>query len=401
MNKKHNEEDIIKLLRSLPPITDNRDQNEVYSKVLKNMNQVKTNRLKGKKKYIIPKLVTVVGLLLVIIFAGKLFNPNNLDDEANSKMELATEKAGPLGREGLPENNPKERFSSIQDRDADKRKKVGQKNKNAVYSEDLKEDSFLATIGIPDEQALNVIPVSIIAKKESGKNWVDQVNDVFGQINEKKLGLFDYLPYRGKFTKIDEKSLNLNLENNHQYSADSRSEMNFFTSLSYLKYQGINKVSFSVAGTPGVHFAHHGEKIFELPLNENLQCGFLYYETKGHIFLTPTPSRFSSIEEAFINMQEENERYHLKPTIPATLAYSVSVENHDQLIFKFTYKMQLEDNESNIRMIEAILLTAKEFGFKKVQFQNAGNEKIGHFNLRKAIEVPVAPNLIDLHAVTP
>lgn len=52
-------------------------------------------------------------------------------------------------------------------------------------------------------------------------------------------------------------------------------------------------------------------------------------------------------------------------------------------------------------MIEAILLTAKEFGFKKVQFQNAGNEKIGHFNLRKAIEVPVAPNLIDLHAVTP
>lgn len=260
MNKKHNEEDIIKLLRSLPPITDNRDQNEVYSKVLKNMNQVKTNRLKGKKKYIIPKLVTVVGLLLVIIFAGKLFNPNNLDDEANSKMELATEKAGPLGREGLPENNPKERFSSIQDRDADKRKKVGQKNKNAVYSEDLKEDSFLATIGIPDEQALNVIPVSIIAKKESGKNWVDQVNDVIGQINEKKLGLFDYLPYRGKFTKIDEKSLNLNLENNHQYSADSRSEMNFFTSLSYLKYQGINKVSFSVAGTPGVHFAHHGEK---------------------------------------------------------------------------------------------------------------------------------------------
>jgi hypothetical protein len=401
MNKKHNEEDIIKLLRSLPPITDNRDQNEVYSKVLKNMNEVKTNHLKGKKKYIIPKLVTVVGLLLVIIFVGKLFNPNNLDDQANSKMEMATEKAGPLGREGSPENNPKERFSSIQDRDTAKRKKVGQKNKNAVYSEDLKKDSFLATIGIPDEQALNVIPVSIIAKKESGKNWVDQVNDVFGQINEKKLGLFDYLPYQGKFTKIDEKSLNLNLENNHQYSTDSTSEMNFFTSLSYLKYQGINKVSFSVAGTPGVHFAHHGEKIYELPLNENLQCGFLYYETKGHIFLTPTPSKFSSIEEAFINMQEENERYHLKPTIPATLAYSVSVENHDQLIFKFTNKIQLEDKESNIRMIEAILLTAKEFGFKKVQFQNAGNEKIGHFNLRKAIEVPVAPNLIDLHAVTP
>ncbi|WP_368985243.1 GerMN domain-containing protein [Caldifermentibacillus hisashii] len=277
----------------------------------------------------------------------------------------------------------------------------GYKNENAVYSDDLKEDSFLVTIGIPDEQALNVIPVSIIAKKESGKNWVDQINDVFGQINEEKLGLFDYLPYQGNFTNKEENSLNLNLEDNHQYNADSTSEMNFFTSLSYLKYQGINKVSFSVADTPGVHFAHHGEKIYELPLNENLQCGFLYYEKKGHVFLTPTPSRFSSIEEALINMQEGNERYHLKPTIPATLAYSVSVENHDQLIFKFTNKIKLEDNESDIRMIESILLTAKEFGFNKVQFQNTENAKIGSFDLRKAIDVPVAPNLIDLHAVTP
>lgn len=33
-------------------------------------------------------------------------------------MEMATEKAGPLGREGSPENNPKKRFSSFQDRDA-------------------------------------------------------------------------------------------------------------------------------------------------------------------------------------------------------------------------------------------------------------------------------------------
>lgn len=401
MNKKYNEEDIKQLLRSLPPITDNRDQNEVYSKVLKSMNEGKTNRLKGKKKNFIPKLVTVIGLFLVIIIAGKLFNPNNINEETNSKMEMATEKAGQLGREELPKDNLKERFSSIQDRDVDKSKKEEGKNENAVYSDDLKEDSFLVTIGIPDEQALNVIPVSIIAKKESGKNWVDQVNDVFSQINEEKLGLFDYLPYQGNFTNKEEDSLNLNLEDNHQYNADSTSEMNFFTSLSYLKYQGINKVSFSVAGTPGVHFAHHGEKVYELPLNENLQCGFLYYETKGHIFLTPTPSRFSSIEEALINMQEGNERYHLKPTIPATLAYSVSVENHDQLIFKFTKKLKLVDNETNIRMIESILLTAKEFGFNKVEFQNVGNAKIGSFDLRKAIEVPVAPNLIDLHAVTP
>jgi len=33
-------------------------------------------------------------------------------------MEMATEKAGSLGREGSSKNNPKKRFSSFQDRDA-------------------------------------------------------------------------------------------------------------------------------------------------------------------------------------------------------------------------------------------------------------------------------------------
>ena len=42
-------------------------------------------------------------------------------------------------------------------------------------------------------------------------------------------------------------------------------------------------------------------------------------------------------------------------------------------------------------MIEAILLTAKEYGFDTVQFKNTNVKNIGRFDLEHPIQVPIAP----------
>jgi hypothetical protein len=48
-------------------------------------------------------------------------------------------------------------------------------------------------------------------------------------------------------------------------------------------------------------------------------------------------------------------------------------------------------------MLEAILLTAKEFGFKSVMFTGGNVEQIGPYMFNGKISVPLAPNPMPLN----
>ena len=56
----------------------------------------------------------------------------------------------------------------------------------------------------------------------------------------------------------------------------------------------------------------------------------------------------------------------------------------------------LKDNEALtedfLLNLEAILLTAKDFGYEAVKIENAGIDQLGPFTLNLPINVPVAPN---------
>jgi len=62
------------------------------------------------------------------------------------------------------------------------------------------------------------------------------------------------------------------------------------------------------------------------------------------------------------------------------------------LTLTFSKDSKINNDQSTIYTIEAILLTAKEFDYQAVKLENANIDKIGRFNLNEALRVPVAAN---------
>ena len=190
--------------------------------------------------------------------------------------------------------------------------------KSAIYKEDLTNDDVAMTIGIPDNEAMNVIPVSVIVKSEPGKNLADLYNTVFQKINEADLGLAEYYPYKGKLLMNDDGNLCLDLENGHHYDAGSTAEITFLKTLHYFKYQQLNEIYLLENSKPGVYLSHTGKKIYEFPLDEWEKTGFMLYKSKDRAFFTPSPNSHESIADALQEMRLANETYKWNRPSPPT-----------------------------------------------------------------------------------
>ena len=66
----------------------------------------------------------------------------------------------------------------------------------------------------------------------------------------------------------------------------------------------------------------------------------------------------------------------------------------DNVVIRFALDSQLDASPSTYWMVEAILLTAKEFGFRSVTFMGGNVKRIGPYIFGKKIAVPVGPNPI-------
>ena len=71
---------------------------------------------------------------------------------------------------------------------------------------------------------------------------------------------------------------------------------------------------------------------------------------------------------------------------------NVSISNKIMYI-SFDVKLRIENNQQSVFSLEAILLTAKEYGIEKVIIKNPSLRNLGTFDLTKEIKVPIAPNL--------
>ncbi len=106
----------------------------------------------------------------------------------------------------------------------------------------------------------------------------------------------------------------------------------------------------------------------------------MIYSTNNYTYFTPSPNEYESIEDALLDMKKENQIYNLHPSIPNQFNFTVDVSNTEQLVLIFHNNVHLKENHETIRMIEAILLTAKEYGFDTVQFKNTNVKNIGPFD---------------------
>lgn len=377
------------LLQQMPKVKDHRDPRDIYQSL----------SLKAKKRkapaWIVPSVASLAAVLLLFILAPQVWQ-GNFQDSA-SKQE---------SKEVLDNNSAKMEMTKIMpDDDAENGISSGNQDisimaapaETAIYEEELVEQQVI-TYAIPDQNAQIIVPVSVLVPKNN--SWIDLYQSQAEKLTEEQWGLSDYFPLNATLSMVDEKTMNIDVPEDHVYGNGSANETLFISILedTMSRNENLQKVTFSTNGNPGIMFGNYGER-FEVNKPETKKKSYFIFKPniQNSPFIVPGIEVFSDIATALESMRAGNDTYGLEPSIPAEFVFDINVSSQEQLILTFTGKEQLHDESKNVYSIEAILLTAKEFGYKSVKFENSPITQIGRFNMEKEIKVPVAPNKVILH----
>ncbi|PLT34834.1 hypothetical protein [Bacillus sp. V5-8f] len=405
-----NKEDIEELLKKLPEIKDKRNPNEMFQSVM-----LKTG--KQKKRNWIPIIAAVSALFLLAVLASTQMTGHNQTATENAKIEKKAESGESQSGKGasIHSQDPSrsdafeedkrtgknEKEASVADEQEEtsrdnsaievKRKGAVLLSSYSVIASNAKSDSVI-TVGVPDKQANYVVPVTYIADEDVPGGKQDQLLKAMSVVDEESLGLAEYFPLNVKMTPESEgRTVNIDIPAGSKLLLE---DMLFFSVMQEtFKYQDIEKLTFSSEGTPGVEFSHMGP-LQELKINHTDNKAYLFYQLDDSApkLLVPSINAYQSMEEAMVAMKNGTGDQTILPSIPMGFTWNSVEKRGSNVIIEVNDGTDLKDNDEYLRALEAILFTAKNFGYQNVEFRNAKLESIGPYHLKEPVPVLVAPN---------
>jgi hypothetical protein len=371
------EEYIQHILQQMPMVRDERSKEEVYR-------QVSLARKKERMKMrLIPAVVSMAAVLLFVIIGLSI---HSIPQPKQEKMA----------------KNKKETVVSLRaDEHAPENKTMIQPNKNErdvtpsriVTKEDLRHQDVVV-FGLPDVNAQTVIPVSILVQKD-GQSREQQMEKAKAQLREEEWGLSKSL--------LDHVAISSSRENkgvwlvhvpktHPVFSGGSTSEEMFLSSMEEtVRWAGGKEVQFFTDNQKGIELPNTG-RMELMKIADKKRAYYLYQFDRSHpLFLAPSRQLFQSLKAALQQMKNVSEQ-PFRPSIPKQVSIAMIHPQQDGVIIKFTNDSKLDASPSTHWMIEAILLTAKEFGFQSVTFMGGNVSRVGPYVFGKKIDVPIAPN---------
>ncbi|WP_160721416.1 hypothetical protein [Bacillus sp. USDA818B3_A] len=370
------------LLRQMPRIQDHRDPHDIYQNI--------SLKKKKTRPWLLPGFAAAACFLLLFILVPKLMGGINFSYQSSEE-----EKSSSAGRTTAKDSSA----SSKKETEASEAKQADllntEKVNTAVYEDEIGNNTVF-TYWIPDAQAQILIPVSIIVPQTLGPFWITQYTDIMANLQEEEWGLSDFYPINANFSL--DKSQNtviVDLPSNHSYGLGSTAETNFLNILNkdISSNSNYKKIKFMTNGQPGIELGNFG-RMDEMDIIPETNHGYFFYYAEGSDlpFLTPSADTFNDIGSA-INAMKAEQPMGLKSSLQSLPPINnVSISNKIMYV-SFEEGSIIEDNQQSILCIEAMLLTAKEFGAEKMIIKNASLTNIGRFDLSNEIKVPIAPNL--------
>ncbi|MBN8200327.1 hypothetical protein [Bacillus sp. NTK034] len=415
---KWSDEQLKELLSQMPKIKDDRDPRDIYQAIEMKMGKQKS------RTWILPSIAAAAALLLLFILVPNLMswqesadkqvelkadrstsseqitNENNTILEAKEEdSELIAQEKGSEELDQAELSNEPEAEAKLND-EINKKTVASESSPTAVYEEDLAGKEVL-TYAIPDKDAQNIVPVSVLIDEDPARTKFEQFEDTMSRLTEDEWGLDDYYPLKANFTYDQEnKMLTVDVPADHPYSMSSATELLLEKVLSNIMNNlDIEKINLMTEGEIGVEFSHYGNREEFIPENSNgnLIYYFLYPNgAESTPFLVPLRQQLNSIKDALTAMKEDRTENNLQASIPKDIDFETEEIQDGKLLIRFHNESEIIDDESTLHAIEAILLTAKDFNFDTVKLENADVDKIGKFDLTEELKVPVAANKRDL-----
>lgn len=372
------------LLRQMPKIQDDRNPRDIYQNL--------SIRKSKTKQWLLPGLATVAALLLFFILVPKLMVGTQYSEDKVSKENASSKQEMQTGDNST--------LSFNEDADSKAKTLSGAEKveflKNAIYEDEVGNATVL-TYWIPDPQVQILVPVSTIVRDTNDKSWLTLFNKEMVNLKEQEWGLSEFYPLNATL-KLDEEnnSVLVDVPSSHQYGQGSATETNFINVLQkdITSNSDIRKIKFSTNGEPGIELGNFGRKEVLDIVSEKNHAFFFYYSEGNELpYLVPSIDTYKDIKTALEAMKKDLPQLGLKSSLLPSLPINDVSINEKTLHVTITNNSSLRDDQLTLNAYEALLLTAKEFGFEKVSINNSPINTLGPFDLSKENKVPRAPNL--------
>lgn len=399
------------MIRQMPKIKDHRDPRDIYQNI--------ASRTKKRKRaaWLIPSAAAAAAFFLLILLAPDLMNwqgqesaekNSSMSDHADQKMETAN-----LPPDNQSGESPKkeqaalfnERFGEenrAEDQILDEPKVANAEDRTAIYEEDLPGNEVF-TFGIPNEMAQVVVPVSVVVEKEESKSWFEQFKGIIPRLKEQEWGLHVDYPLKADMRyHADTRTIDLEVDEDQQYGRGSTAQIMFKSVLSEtFGNMDVDKINLFTEGEPGILLDNEGYvRTLDIDRKDQFRHAyyFLYAGSNDRPFIVPSRETAPSIRNAFNMMKKDDEQLGLQASLPENLQFSVenAEPDKDRGILRIRLDKGATLSNQMVPNVEAILLTAKSFGFRAVKFDNANTDQVGPFSLKEEIKVPVAANKREL-----
>ncbi|RFB17013.1 hypothetical protein DZB84_11525 [Bacillus sp. HNG] len=397
-----NDEQLEQMLSQMPRVKDNRKPQEIYQNITLKMNKQK------KKVWMVPTIASVAAALLLFILAPSFID--NMNSSSSDSAEMAREKSS-IAMENKEETSNDESFSTLQEADESKpddEVEIFSSEEQPIQNyavNSVGENQVLLTYGVYLGGVMFPTIVSIVVESD-GQDVVEQWQKNIPQVNEfirQNAGWgIDGIPesYFTDFSEVETKdsakAVRVDVNNTvHTESFSSAQRVEFLQAINSFRYllEDYQHVELFQNNQQGIMIGETGTTENNIDLEKDTKKAYLYFlnEESGKKLLALTYEDFKTVKQALEAMKNDKDQgdYKLYPTIISEIK-DIN-EDGSNLEVHFSDDAVLENTDNYILMLDAIMLTAKEFNFNKVTFY--GNiDQIGNVRFGEPTPVPLAPN---------
>ncbi|MFD1039497.1 hypothetical protein ACFQ3N_13995 [Virgibacillus byunsanensis] len=394
------DQQIIKSLNELPEVKDSQTKEELYQRI-SSKTKGETASKKSKRNALIPVASTVFAIMLVVVMLPSLLN-NNMNDTGG---EESTDRAfDTSSSDESMENNENSTMESYEGEEEGSSADLDQaepeislldKQPEHYVVHEPNEAYTIIHVAVADNQAQYVIPLSIMAPKTDDLEVY--YNELDNYLNEHEWGISEY-KFDNVTFEIEQSNDQVVMDFPAGFSiGEGSANPNLFEdSLSrmFRPYQ-IDKILFTTEESPGVDLGPIGN-LEEMPIESSENEIYKVYNASAEKrdFLIPIIQQDPlTLEEAFQEMKNDEEEFSVYKSIPEDINFSTQM-NESQLVIRFTDETELINDQVTLNMVDAVLMTAKSYGYDTVVFENTTLDSIGVYELSKPIDVPLSVNPI-------
>ncbi|MBA2173834.1 hypothetical protein H0266_02870 [Halobacillus locisalis] len=384
--KSYDDNQIEELLKNLPPIQDQQNKDDLYRQINNRMHAPK----RPKPQWIVPAFASVFVLFILVMIVPSIFssmsgqfsqssNEESTSESAESSMEGNTESSGEeTSEESGSDHSSDEGITGDQaEEELADREEQTESTSDPVP---LAVERYTTTSeGVPrvyfDSQGQVLIPVTWITEDSDPSSFSPdlygltqvEVDYTFTALEDEVEVVFptDFVSNGSAIDQAVARSIQWRAA---AYDADS------------IRLR-------TKEGEP-VNLGNFGEIEEISPIAEGRYIYHIFTSTTGERFLVPVAFN-GSFEEAVENMKED--RPATKAPVPDHVSFS-SIERMGNAVQINLTHNEWKDPQERITAVEAILMTAKQYGFEHVLFTGISPREDSIYNYQQQIEVPNSIN---------